>query len=211
MSALVKICGLTTPDAMTTAIEGGADFIGLVFHPASPRYIDIEVAAYLANYVPGSVKVVGLFVDPTDEKLTQTLQSVRLDIIQLHGSETPARVAEIKGLTGKNIVKVLPVASVDDLVDIPAYEAVADWLMVDAKGTAENPGGTGKTFDWNILKDFSFRRPWMLAGGLTEVNVAEAIISLKPTAVDVSSGVEASRGVKDPAKIKAFLKAAKSV
>lgn len=209
MSTKVKICGLTTPDTMTAALEAGADFVGLVFHPASPRHADIEIAAYLSSYVPQGVTVTGLFVDPADEILQQTLENVRIDLLQLHGDESPARVAEIKAKFGKPVMKALSVASRDDVKEADLY-AGADWLLFDAKGTPAMPGGNGMPFDWTMLEDFQSPLPWMLAGGLTPDNVAEAIRRLKPTAVDVSSGVEASRGVKAPAKIRAFIEAART-
>lgn len=202
-----KICGITTPDAMTAAIEGGAGFVGLVFYPKSPRYLSLEVAAYLAGYVPVHVRKVGLFVDPSDEMLQQTLDAVRLDMLQLHGAESPGRVAEIRHRFGVPVMKALSVASADDLQMVPGYEAAADWLLFDARGTPDMPGGNGLPFDWTLLKDFSSTRPWMLAGGLTAGNVAQALSVLEPDAVDVSSGVETAPGVKDPAKIRAFLTA----
>lgn len=223
----VKICGISTPDAMTAAIEGGARFVGLVFYPKSPRAVSVEVAAYLAAYVPHDVHIVGLFVDPTDELLRETLDTVRLDMLQLHGTESPGRVAEIKSAFGVPVMKAISVSSADDLQMVPGYEAAADWLLFDAKPEAQNsrnsefqrgnnaipgfrdsdilPGGNGLPFDWAILKDFSASRPWMLAGGLTADNIAAALSALEPDAVDVSSGVESAPGIKDPDKIRALL------
>jgi phosphoribosylanthranilate isomerase len=209
MTVRVKICGLKTPEAMTAALEGGADFVGLVFHPASPRHLEIEVAAYLAGYVPDSVKICGLFVDPPDNVLARTLENVRIDMIQLHGRESPERIAEIRQAFQKPVMKALAVSSRSGLAPVDRYEA-ADWLLLDAEGTAEMPGGTGKVFDWSVLGGFERKGPWMLAGGLTPENVAQAISLLRPDAVDVSSGVESVRGVKDPDKIRAFLRAAKT-
>ncbi|PZQ48618.1 MAG: phosphoribosylanthranilate isomerase [Micavibrio aeruginosavorus] len=211
MKTLVKICGINSPNAMTAALEAEADFIGLVFHPSSPRFVEIEVAAYLAGYVPDSVKTVGLFVEPDDKTLTETLENVRIDMIQLHGMESPRRVADIKARFGLPVIKALPISSRDDLLDADDYASSADWLLFDAKGTADQPGGHGLPFDWALLKDFQSPLPWMLAGGLTPSNVAEAVALLRPPAVDVSSGVEASRGIKDPAKIRAFIEAARSL
>lgn len=202
---LVKICGLKTPDAITAAIESGADFVGLVFHPDSPRFVETEIASYLAHYVPESVKIVGLFVDPTDQKLDEILSNVRLDILQLHGTETPERMKEIKARYGKPLIKALSISR-DTVNEIAPFSPVCDWLMLDHKG-----GGTGQPFDWALLDGRKIPTPWMLAGGLTPETVAEAIARLKPDAVDVSSGVESSRGVKDPARIKAFLHAVKSL
>lgn len=204
-STKVKICGINTPDAMTAALEGGADFVGLVFHKSSPRFVEIEVAAYLASYVPDSVKVVGLFVDPSDKMLEEILANVRIDMIQLHGTENPARIADIKSKFGKPVIKALAITSAEDVEGIAAYEDFADWILLDSRG-----GGTGKSFDWKLLDGHAFHKSWMLAGGLTPGIVGGAIKRLHPDAVDVSSGVESSRGVKDPDKILAFLKAAKT-
>lgn len=204
MVVSVKICGLKTPDAMTAALESGADFVGLNFYPPSPRYVDIEVAAYIAAYVPNKTKIVGLFVDPDDVTLQNTLNNVRLDIIQLHGSETPERVKEIRETFNLPVMKIIPVTGKESLESAAAFESAADWLMFDAKGD-KLPGGNGIAFDWTILKDRTFKKPWMLAGGLTADNVAEALSILSPTAVDVSSGVESAPGVKDPDKIRNFI------
>lgn len=203
----VKICGLSTPDTLTAAIEAGAGFVGFVFYPKSPRAVSLEVAAYLASYVPVHVRKVGLFVDPSDELLQQTLDAVRLDMLQLHGHESPGRVMEIKHTFGVPVMKALSVSTKDDLAMVPGYEVAADWLLFDAKGTADMPGGNGLPFDWTLLKDFSSTRPWMLAGGLTPENVREALTLLEPDAVDVSSGVETAPGVKDEGRIRAFLQA----
>lgn len=201
----VKICGINSPEAMTAALENGADFVGLVFHPASPRYVEIEVATYLASYVPDSVKVVGLFVDASDKTLSEILANVRIDMIQLHGTENPERIADIKTKFGKPVIKALAITTAEDVAGIAAYEAAADWILLDSRG-----GGTGKSFDWKLLDGHIFNKPWMLAGGLTPGIVGGAIKRLHPDAVDVSSGVESSRGVKDAGKIAAFLKAARS-
>ncbi|MFA5592892.1 MAG: phosphoribosylanthranilate isomerase [Micavibrio sp.] len=346
---LIKICGLKTPDAVTAALEGGADFIGFVFHPASPRFIEPDIAAYLASYVPEHTKICGLFVDAPEAAIVDILSNVRLDYIQLHGRETPEQAARLREKTGKPVIKALPVAAKADLeqaalwaprpmagsgggggqdghmkigapqsgflhervaqdgatqdgfgrdghaqqspaqewpgqdqdgpdqerpaqerppqdrpgqeragqdgpdqgggrafrrgdsrrhpkaglMDIPpdtllhtlsampfdmpaerlfaspaaaarsTSRAAADWLLFDAPGG----GGTGKAFDWTWLSGFSSPLPWMLAGGLTPENVGSAIRAANPSCVDVSSGVESARGIKDPAKIRAFIKA----
>lgn len=214
-SPKIKICGLSTPDAMTAALDGGpgygADFVGLVFHPASPRHVEIEVAAYLAAYVPDAVKVTGLFVDPDDRMLDQILKNVRLDMIQLHGNETPSRAAEIRGRYARPVIKALSIAAPEDVSAAALYKDAADWLLLDAKGTPDMPGGGGVAFDWGLLDGFQSPRPWLLAGGLTPENVAEAITRTQAPAVDVSSGVESMRGVKDPAKIRAFIRAVRGV
>lgn len=200
----VKICGIKTPDALTAAIEGGARFVGFVFVPESPRFVDIEVAAYLAHFVPHDVYKVGLFADPDDAVLTQTLHDVPLDMIQLHGHESPGRVAEIKHLTSLPVIKALSIQSQDDFAMVEGYEAAADWLLFDAAR-----GGSGEAFDWSFLQQYcaahSLTRPWMLAGGLNTENIKDALAALDPDAVDVSSGVESARGVKDPEKIRTFL------
>ncbi len=205
INAKVKICGINSPEAMTAALEGKADFVGLVFHPASPRHVDIEVAAYLASYVPATTKIVALFVDPSDQTLKQTLENVRIDLIQLHGNEAPDRVADIKTKFGKPVIKAISISSADDLAAITTYEEVSDWILLDSRG-----GGTGKSFDWKLLDGQTFNKPWMLAGGLTPGIVGGAIKRLHPTAVDVSSGVESTRGVKDPTKIHSFIQTVKS-
>lgn len=203
----VKICGIRTPDSMTAALEAGVDFIGLNFIPASPRYVEIEIAAYLANYVPAHVQIVGLFADAPLKAIEEVLANVRIDLIQLHGQETPKDCAEIAAKFGKPVMKAL---SADQIEKAANYEAVCDWLLIDAPKHGELSGGGGQTFDWALLKDFKPTKPWMLAGGLTPENVGGAIAALHPDAVDVSSGVEISRGVKDPAKIRAFLKAVRA-
>lgn len=205
MSAKIKICGLKTPDAMTAALEEGADFVGLVFHPTSPRHVEIEVASYLASYVPETATIVGLFVDPSDKTLAEILSNVRIDMIQIHGAETPVRIADIKAKFGKPVIKALSIASPEDVAEIAAYEEAADWILLDSSG-----GGSGKSFDWALLDGRAFTKPWMLAGGLKPGIVGGAIKRLHPDAVDVSSGVESARGVKDPDKIRAFIRAAKA-
>ncbi len=203
----VKICGIKTPEAMTAAIKGGARFVGLVFYEPSPRFVDLETAKYLASYVPADIYRVGLFVDPDDETLQKTLNEVPLDMIQLHGHESPGRIAEIKAAFSLPVIKAISISDKEDLDKVPGFEAAADWLMFDAKS-----GGSGESFDWTVLQQFldenPLKKPWFLAGGLTEENINAALEALSPSALDVSSGVESQRGVKDPAKIKAFLNAA---
>lgn len=207
----VKICGISTPDAMTAAIENGARYVGLVFYPKSPRHVDWEVAGYLSRYVPTTVRSVGLFVDPSDEELERTISSVQLDMIQLHGSESPERVVEIKSKFGLQITKALPIANKTDLDSVKGYEVSADMMLFDAKPTPEDdlPGGNGLPFDWAVLEGYQGKKPWFLAGGLNPDNIAEAITLLNPPAVDVSSGVESDLGIKDADKISAFLNAVK--
>lgn len=214
----VKICGLSSPETLTCALEHGADFIGLVFYPPSPRHVNIEVASYLAGFVPNHIEVVGLFVDPDDKTLEQTLVAVPLTMIQLHGNETIERVREIKEKFNLPVMKAIAISSTKDLTKAQQYEDVADWLLFDALPTttpkAEDqgeglPGGNGIAFDWRILKDYQGSKPWMLAGGLTPENIGEALQILSPSAVDVSSGVESAAGIKDIAKIRSFLRGVK--
>lgn len=204
----VKICGLSTPETLNAAIENGADFIGLVFYPPSPRHVEIEVARYLAKSVPNTVEVVGLFVNPNDQTLQEVLNDVPLSMIQLHGSETPERVAEVKETFGLPVIKAISISGTNDLANAKPYDNITDWLLFDAKGESL-PGGNGIAFDWSILKDYQGLSPWMLAGGLTPENSGKALEILSPDALDVSSGVESSPGVKDVSKIQAFLKGVK--
>lgn len=204
----VKICGLSTPDAIISAIENGADFIGLVFYDSSPRNVSIEVAKYLCTQIPDKTEIVGLFVNPNDQTLQEVLNEVPLTMIQLHGGERPSRVAEIKETFKLPIIKALPIENMNDLENTNDYEGVADWFLFDAK-PEELPGGNGVTFDWGLMKDFESDTPWMLAGGLTPENVNDALKMTNAPCVDVSSGVESVAGVKDIAKIQAFISAVK--
>lgn len=199
----IKICGITDKQAMRAAVQAGADFIGLVFYPHSPRFISPEKAGDLAEKAGGVTKV-GLFVDPAMDEIAATLAAVPLDMIQLHGSETAGKVSEIKKQTGLPAIKALRLKTAADLKQIKTYEEVADWLLFDARSDSA-PGGTGESFDWDLLRDFMPLRPWMLSGGLNTGNVGGALSILKPQAVDVSSGVESTRGIKDPGKIKEFI------
>lgn len=203
----VKICGLSEPKTLQVSIEAGARFVGFVFYPPSPRNVSFEIAWNLARTVPTGVRSVGLFVDPDDAFLDHILSGIQLDMIQLHGDENPARIMDIKACYNMPVMKAIRVAGPQDLETVPAYETVADWLLFDAKIPNDLPGGTGHSFDWNILKGRSFKKPWMLGGGLNPENVGEALRILTPAAVDVSSGVESTRGIKDAGKIKAFIEA----
>ena len=199
----VKICGLTQPSQVAAAAEAGAAYIGFNFFPKSPRYLDPEVARTLALEVPPGVGKVALVVDADDSALAALLDRVPIDIVQLHGSESPERVAEVRERFGLPVMKALGIASEDDLPALDAYGAVADQILVDAKPPPGGilPGGNGIVFDWRV--------PWMLAGGLTSANVAEAIRLTGARQVDVSSGVETAPGTKDPALIRAFVEAAR--
>ena len=210
MGAVAKICGLTRPEDVDAAAEAGARYAGLVFFPRSPRHVPTATAAVLAARVPVGMARVGLFVDPDDALLDSVLAGVPLDILQLHGHETPDRVAAVKARTGLPVMKAVGVASAADLDAIWDYGLAADLLLIDAKPApgAALPGGNGIAFDWRLLVGRRFLKPWMLAGGLTPGNVAEAIRLTGAQAVDVSSGVERAPGIKDPALIRAFVAAA---
>ena len=206
MSVEVKICGINDPRAMKAAVENGARYVGLVFHPASPRAVTPAMAADLANLVPPLVTKVGLFVNPKDTDLRDVLKDVPLDMIQLHGDEPAKRVASVKGMTGLQVMKALSIATPADLDKVPEYEAVADRILFDAKAPeGALPGGNAKAFDWKILAGKSFKKPWMLAGGLNAHNLEEAIRVANAPAIDVSSGVEDHPGHKNIAKIRELL------
>ena len=209
MSVQAKICGLSTAEALDTAIRGGARFVGLMFYPPSRRNVTPELAAALAAFVPASITRVGVFVDPTDDLLAGMLERVPLEMLQLHGSETPGRVAEIKARFGKSVMKVIPIAGPEDPDAAVPYLEIADWLMFDAKPPRGDPtalpGGNGLAFDWQLLGGRSWTKPWMLSGGLTAKNIAEAVATTHARVVDVSSGVEIRPGIKDLGKISEFL------
>lgn len=203
----VKICGLRTPESVSAAVKCGAAFLGFVFYPPSPRFVTPEQAAPLIADVPGHVRTVGLFVDPSDEELERTLSAVRLDMIQLHGQETPERLCALRALSGKPVIKALRVASASDLEAARRFAAAADWLLFDSRAAdAALPGGTGRSFDWRILEGFVSPGPWMLSGGLNAGNIRAALSALRPDAVDLSSGVERAPGQKDPALIEEFFR-----
>jgi phosphoribosylanthranilate isomerase len=201
----VKICGINAPDAFDSAIGAGADWIGFNFFPASPRYVTPQKAAALSARSPGGPLRVGLFVEPTPGMIAATLDIVRLDVLQLYG------VADLSAMTrfGPLIWRAIGVATAGDL---PTVACGADALVVEAKPPpgASRPGGNAMRFDWSLLRGWTAPLPWILAGGLTATNVAEAIRISRAEAVDVSSGVEAKPGVKDPALIRAFIAAARS-
>ncbi len=200
-----KICGLSTPDTVDAAVEAGADYVGFVTYPKSPRHISTETLKALGKRVPGLVVRVGLFVDPDDALLDERVGTGVLDMLQLHGSETPERVAAIKKRTGKLVMKVIKVGKASDVEQgIKRYARLVDLLMFDAAEGAL-PGGNATPFDWSFLSGRAVPVPWMLAGGLTPHNVAEAVRVTGAPIVDVSSGVEVSRGVKSIEKIRAFL------
>lgn len=208
----VKICGLKEPGRVEDACRLGADYVGFVFFPPSRRSVQPHEAARLARHVADGVRTVGLFVNPDDRLLDQVLSAVPLDIVQLHGEESPERVAEIGLRYEVRTMKALPIAVPDDLARLHAYEETADQLLFDAKPVpgAVLPGGNGVAFDWHVLDGVRPARPWLLAGGLHAGNVARALELTGAPGIDVSSGVEIEPGVKDPAKLAALIAAAKS-
>lgn len=209
MSVAVKICGLSTPEAVDAAVAGGARYVGFVFYPPSPRAVLPARAAELARRVPAGVRTVGLFVDPDDQTLERVLASVPLSMLQLHGGETPARVAEITAARRVPVMKAIRIAAAADVDEAAAYEDVADRLLFDARPPgARLPGGNGMPFDWTLLAGRRWRLPWMLGGGLTVENLAEAVAVTGADTVDVSSGVERSPGEKDLDLIRRFLEKA---
>jgi phosphoribosylanthranilate isomerase len=210
MSIGVKICGLNQRSAVEAAVSGGADYLGFVFFPRSPRYVDFATAASLASLVPSGVLRVGLVVDAETDFLDNLVASVPLDMLQLHGRESPSRVAEIRESFGLPVIKAIPVGHEADFDVVSDYEEVADRLLFDARASANatRPGGNARRFDWRLLGGRSFRLPWLLAGGLDAGNLGEAVRCSGAAAVDVSSGVEEAPGRKSVEKITAFLAAA---
>ncbi|NVK19232.1 MAG: phosphoribosylanthranilate isomerase [Methylocystaceae bacterium] len=208
----VKICGLKTPEDAHVAIEAGADFLGCVFFPPSPRHVTPEVAAEVFDMIgDADIGRVGLFVNPSDDELTAVLNHVRLDLIQLHGDESPERVEEVRLNFALPVMKALPIETADDVIAAQKYDGVADKLLFDAKPPkdATRPGGNAIAFDWTLLTDTDWSVPWMLAGGLTVENVKQAVTASGAKAVDVSSGVEREKGVKSPELIQSFIAAVK--
>jgi phosphoribosylanthranilate isomerase len=213
MPVRAKICGLNDPASVAAAVGGGASFVGFVFYPPSPRAVTAPAAAVLAAAVPAGIMKVGLFVDASDARIAETLAQTRLDMLQLHGRETPDRVDAIKRRFGLPAMKAVKIAGAADLAMADDYVGHADWLLFDAKPPAQMrgalPGGNALSFDWQLLAGRSWPLPWMLSGGLTGANLGEAVRISGAAVVDVSSGVERRPGEKDPEKIAAFLAEAK--
>ena len=211
----VKLCGLNTADTISAAIDGGVDFIGLVFYPPSPRYVSPRKAASLISKVPKSIVTVGLFVDPSDEVLYQTLKTVELDMLQLHGTEAPKRIKEIKVLFDRKIIKAIKVGSKKDVRAAHSYEDLVDWLLFDAAPPKNTigalPGGNAIAFDWELLNNQRWAKSWMLSGGLNIHNVVRAVHATRALAVDISSGIEDKKGVKSPDKVSQLLKVIKQI
>jgi phosphoribosylanthranilate isomerase len=207
----VKICGLKTSEALDAALDAGADLVGFVFFPASPRHIELDAARRLKDRVRGRAGKVALSVDADDAALAAIVEALKPDLLQLHGHETPARVAAIKRRFGLSVMKALPIADAGDLAALVDYADAADRLLFDARPPrgATRPGGLGTPFDWRLLRRVDTRLPYMLSGGLDLDNVAKALAITRALGVDVSSGVERVPGEKDPDKIRAFVRAAR--
>ena len=211
MTPTVKICGLSTLATLATALDAGADMVGFVFFSKSPRHIDWATARALGRQARGRATIVALSVDADDDTLKRIVDALSPDLMQLHGSETPTRLKEIRELCARPTMKAIGVAAHGDLAAADAYEGVADTLLIDAKPPkgAALPGGNGRPFDWSLTREFRPSVPWLLSGGLDPDTVEAAIALSKARGVDVSSGVESTPGVKDPAKIRAFVAAAR--
>jgi phosphoribosylanthranilate isomerase len=210
-SPAIKICGITSIEALDAAVNARADYAGFVFFPASPRNLVLRDAAVLAERAEGRIKRVGLFVDAHDKAIAEAIAAAGLEVLQLHGDETPQRAARLRAQFGLPVWKVVSVSSGHDVGRAAAYRDAADLILFDAKTPkGALPGGMGLTFDWNLLAGNKGALPWGLAGGLTADNVASAVAATGAPLVDTSSGVESAPGVKDPARIAAFCAAARS-
>jgi phosphoribosylanthranilate isomerase len=211
MSVLVKICGLKTPEALDVALGAGADMVGFVFFPPSPRHVGLAAATELGRRVGDRARKVALTVDADDALLTGIIEALRPDLLQLHGAETPARVQAIKARFGLPVMKAIAVETRADLAAVKRYDMVADRLLFDARAPREatRPGGLGKPFDWHLLGQLDLAVPYMLSGGLDPDNVAAALRITNAPGVDVSSGVERAPGEKDLDKIRAFIRTAR--
>ena len=211
MTLLIKICGLTTPDTLEVALEAGADMVGFVFFPPSPRHLDGRRAQTLGRHVADRARKVALTVNADDTLLATIVDCLKPDCLQLHGHESADRVRAVKRRFGRAVIKAIPVGAPGDLDSLSAYAAVADYVLFDARApqAATRPGGLGSAFDWRLLENLDPGVPFMLSGGLDPENVARALALTRPQGVDVSSGVERAAGEKDPDKIRAFIRAAR--
>ncbi len=212
MSLIVKICGLSTPEALDVALDAGADMVGFVFFPPSPRHLAFGVARALGGRVRDRAQKVALTVDADDAFIDAVVKALKPDMLQLHGMESTDRVEAMRQVFGLPVMKALPIAVKGDLDRVARYAAVADRLLFDARAPREatRPGGLGKTFDWHLLENLDPGLPFMLSGGLDAGNVGEALRVTQAPGVDVSSGVERAPGEKDPDKIRAFVRAARA-
>lgn len=209
----VKYCGLSRPEDVSAAAEAGAAYVGFVFFPPSPRHLELERAAALALSVPAGIVKVALTVDADDAALDALLSRVPVDMLQLHGSESPERVREVRARTGLPVMKAVGVSGAEDLTALDTYARVADQILVDAKPPKDGtlPGGNGLAFDWRLIAGRRWPVPWMLAGGLTPANLGEAVALTGARQVDVSSGVERDKGIKDAGLIADFAAAASTL
>ena len=212
MSLLVKICGLSTRETLDAALVAGADMVGFVFFPPSPRHLSLETARELGRQAKGRAAKVALSVDADDATLENIVDTLQPDLLQLHGKETIARVRDIKAKFGLPVMKVIAVETSADLAALPGYTSVADRILFDARAPkdATRPGGLGAVFDWHLLEELDLKLPFMVSGGLSVENVAEAVRVTRAGGVDVSSGVESSPGAKDPEMIRNFIRAARA-
>ena len=212
MPVLVKICGLSTPDALDAALDAGADMVGFVFFEPSPRHLGLGAARTLGERVRGRAKKVALTVDASDDELARLIEALAPDLLQLHGRETPERVVVVRTRFGLPVMKALPIARREDLAPIRIYDKLVDRILFDARAPREatRPGGLGQPFDWHLLENLDQNLSFMLSGGLDAANAAEALEITRAPAVDVSSGVERAPGVKDPDKIRVFIRAVRA-
>lgn len=212
MPLLIKICGLSTRETLKVALEAGADMVGFVFFPPSPRHLSLEAARELGRQAKGRATKVALTVDADDATLENIVETLRPDLLQLHGKETTARVRDIKAKFALPVMKVIAVATSADLAMLPGYTSVADRILFDARAPkgATRPGGLGAAFDWNVLAKLELNLPYLVSGGLTFDNLAEAVRVTRAGGVDVSSGVESAPGIKDPEMIRHFIRAARA-
>ena len=212
MSLIVKICGLSTPETLDVALDAGADMVGFVFFPASPRHVSLETARALGQRAKGRALRVALMVDADDATIANIVEALRPELLQLHGQESVARVRDIKQAFGLPVMKAVPIATSADLAPLPGYAAVADRILFDARAPKEasRPGGLGARFDWKLLSGVDPKIPFMVSGGLDAANVAEAVRVTRAGGVDVSSGVERAPGIKDPDMIRDFIRAARA-
>jgi len=212
MSLIVKICGLSTGETLDAALLAGADMVGFVFFPPSPRHVSLEAARDLGKQAKGRATKVALTVDADDATLANIVEALQPDILQLHGKETVARLRDIKQSFGLPVMKAMAVETAADLAALPGYAAVADRILFDARAPkdATRPGGLGAVFDWHVLENLDLKLPFMVSGGLHAGNVAEAVRVTRAGGVDVSSGVERTPGIKDTVMIRAFIRAARA-
>ncbi len=212
MSAIVKICGLSTPETVEVALTSGAEMLGFVFFPASPRHISLTAAREFSSMVKGKALKVALAVNPDDHLIENIIETLKPDILQLHGDESIARVRDLKQKFRLPLMKALPIATAADLTKVPGYAAAVDRILFDARPPkdATRPGGLGATFDWTLLSGLNLAVPYMVSGGLNAANVAEALRITGAGGVDISSGVESAPGVKDPDMIREFIRAARA-